>query len=109
MIAGTLESYAESAESKIVDPTEYPFASILIPTRNTSLGVVLETLEGAINQDYPDKLYEVLLIDNGTDKALSSQLKHECAARGVKYLFFLNVQGFKAAALNFGLPTFFEG
>jgi cellulose synthase (UDP-forming) len=103
MIAGTLESYAESAESKITDPKEYPFASILIPTRNTSLEVVLETLEGAVNQDYPDELYEVLLVDNGTDKALSSQLKHECAARGVKYLFFLNVQGFKAAALNFGL------
>lgn len=104
MIAGTLETYSESPQSGMLERTKnLPFVSILIPTRNTSLGIVLETVNGAISQDYPNEQYEVILIDNGTNQTLSKQLKQECKAADVKYLYFLNKGGFKAAALNFGL------
>ncbi|MFQ5981512.1 MAG: glycosyltransferase, partial [Candidatus Heimdallarchaeota archaeon] len=104
MIAGTLETYSESPQPETLEKTmTLPFVSILIPTRNTSLGIVLETVDGAINQNYPNEQYEVILIDNGTNQTLSKQLKQECKARDAKYVYFLNERGFKAAALNFGL------
>ncbi|MFX0114450.1 MAG: glycosyltransferase, partial [Candidatus Hodarchaeota archaeon] len=104
MIVGTLKTYTESSENDFSElVNDLPFVSVLIPTRNTPLEIVLETLDGTISQDYPDELYEVLLIDNGTKQTLSKQLKLECKARGVKYRYFPNERGFKAAALNFGL------
>ncbi len=104
MFAGALDAHFNPRDRPVpLDEKNLPLVSVLIPTCNDSLDIVMTTLKAIMNQNYSPKSYEVLLIDNGDDQNLSKLLEEECKVLGVQYHYFFNIKGFKAAALNYGL------
>jgi len=76
--------------------------SIIIPTHNRA-GILKESLEKLINQDYPKNLYEIIVVDDGSGDATKEIVENAAknSPVSIKYLFQKN-QG-QGIARNFGL------
>ena len=82
----------------------YPKVSLHIAICNEPPDLVISTLNGLAQLDYPN--FEVLVIDNNTtDSALWLPVQEHCQQLGNQFRFFTlgKWQGFKAGALNFAL------
>ncbi|HEY2507806.1 MAG TPA: glycosyltransferase [Streptosporangiaceae bacterium] len=81
---------------------ELPFVSLHVPAHNEPPDMVIETLQGLVQLDYPR--YEVILIDDNTDdERLWRPVEAWCAEHGVKFAHLENWPGYKSGALNYAL------
>jgi exo-beta-1,3-glucanase (GH17 family)/cellulose synthase/poly-beta-1,6-N-acetylglucosamine synthase-like glycosyltransferase len=86
------------------DRREWPFVSIHLACHNEPPEMVIATLDSLAALDYAD--YEVLVIDNNTDKEETWRpVEARCRELGARFRFFhlKPWPGFKAGALNHGL------
>lgn len=47
-------------------PSDLPFASVVVPTRNRAAGLLRRCLKSLLAQDYPPDRYEVIVINDGS-------------------------------------------
>jgi cellulose synthase/poly-beta-1,6-N-acetylglucosamine synthase-like glycosyltransferase len=83
---------------------DLPKVSIHIPTYNEPPDMMIETLNGLANLDYPN--FEVIVIDNNTkDGATWQPVEKHCKRLGPHFRFYHEdpLAGFKAGALNYSL------
>lgn len=88
-------------------PSELPFISIQVPVYNEKY-VIEGLLQSLAQFDYPKDLYEIQILDDSTDETSFiidqqvTQLEKEALA--ISVLRRGSRQGFKAGALQYGLP-----
>ena len=77
-----------------------PFVSVQIPVYNDDCAV--KCLEKCMSFDYPKKMYEIIIVDDSTDKNVSVLLRgYADRNRGfIKYIHRDNRDGFKPGALQ---------
>jgi exo-beta-1,3-glucanase (GH17 family)/cellulose synthase/poly-beta-1,6-N-acetylglucosamine synthase-like glycosyltransferase len=83
---------------------QLPMVSIHVPAYNEPPEMMIETLNGLANLDYPH--FEVIVMDNNTrDPEVWKPVQSHCQALGARFRFFHEDQlaGFKAGALNYAL------
>jgi len=83
-----------------------PKFSIHIATHSEPPDLVIATLRALLNQDWPSRSYEIIVMDNNTvDPALWKPVEKFCAAHParIKFLHQTGVVGAKAGALNIAL------
>jgi len=83
----------------ISEKENFPSVSIIIPTYKEPLAVLSQTIEGALNVDYPKESFEVIIADD-TPEGENKELKDFCKKKNVKYIHRENRKGFKAGAIN---------
>ncbi|UJG40486.1 MAG: glycosyltransferase [Candidatus Heimdallarchaeum aukensis] len=86
-------SFSFSEKEKI------PSVSIIIPAYKEPLVVLSQTIEGALNVDYPKNFFEVIIADD-TPEGENNELRDFCQKKNVKYIHRENRKGFKAGAIN---------
>ena len=83
-----------------------PQFSIHVAIHSEPPALVIRTLRGLLNQDWPSSGYEIIVMDNNTvDPALWKPVQKFCAAQSNRLVFKhqTGVQGAKAGALNIAL------
>ncbi len=83
---------------------KYPFITIQIPVFNDDCAA--KCVEMCIEQDYPKERYEIIIVDDSTDKKTVLLLKEFAEKRPemIKYVHRDNREGFKPGALQNVLP-----
>lgn len=76
-----------------------PKVVIAIPLYKEPLTVVSQTIEGALNVDYPKDRFEVVVCDDSPGD-YSNDVKEFCETKNVKYIQRSSRKGFKAGAIN---------
>ena len=77
-----------------------PFITVQIPTFNDPIGV--RCVKSCMNFDYPKNKYEIIIVDDSTNKETQRLLKKfsDDAPKLVKYIHRDNREGFKPGALQ---------
>ncbi len=78
---------------------------IQIPCYNEPAELVIGCLRSVLALDHPRSQIHVQVLDDSTDLAAAEAISAYCRARGVQYLHRSSRRGFKAGALNDGLPS----
>ncbi|MHA1304506.1 MAG: glycosyltransferase [Candidatus Heimdallarchaeaceae archaeon] len=86
-------------KNKFLSQDPLPFVSIVVPMYREPFRVVSKTIEGALNVDYPNDRFEVIVADDSPAEE-SKELESFCNSHNVKYVRRNNRKGFKAGALN---------
>lgn len=84
--------------------SNYPSVGIFIPCYNEDVDLVLETVLGAVNVDYPRELLTVYLCDDGKDplkRSMISQLRKQY--KNIHYVIRPDNSHAKAGNLNYSL------
>lgn len=94
-----------SSRSKVrPEHKNYPSIGVFIPCFNEDVDLVLETVLGAVNIDYPSNLITVYLCDDGKDplkRSMISQLRKQY--RNIHYVVRPEHNHAKAGNLNYSL------
>jgi cellulose synthase/poly-beta-1,6-N-acetylglucosamine synthase-like glycosyltransferase len=91
---------------RTTDEFNTPVFSVHIATHSEPPDMVIRTLQALQNQDWPDDLYEIVVMDNNTlDEAMWRPVEAFCAnnSKRLNFLHQINVHGAKAGALNIAL------
>ncbi|WCR10679.1 glycosyltransferase [Paracoccus stylophorae] len=87
-------------------PASPPWFSVHVATHAEPPDMVIRTLRALLDQDWPDRAFEIVVMDNNTrDPALWTPVQAFCAAHPgrITFLHRKNVQAAKAGALNIAL------
>ena len=76
-----------------------PKISLLLPFYKEPFSVVSQTLEGAMNLDYPKERLEIIVCDD-SPKEDSKEIELFCNLNNIRFIRRENRAGFKAGALN---------
>jgi glycosyltransferase involved in cell wall biosynthesis len=79
-----------------------PDVSIIIPTHNRA-GILKESIEKLINQDYPKNLYEIIVIDDGSTDTTKEVIENAAKNSPVSIKYFFQKNQGQGIARNFGL------
>ena len=86
-------------KKEFLSDDELPFVSVIIPAYNEEESIK-KTIEVILKSDYPKKLFEIIVVDDGSkDKTLEIAKKYE----GEKIRVFHKENGGKGSALNLGI------
>ncbi|MBV7411098.1 glycosyltransferase family 2 protein [Maritimibacter sp. DP1N21-5] len=83
-----------------------PWFSVHVATHSEPPRVVIDTLRGLLDQDWPESRYEIIVMDNNTaDDALWRPVERFCSAYPgrIRFLLRMGVSGAKAGALTIAL------
>ena len=88
---------------------DYPKVAIVIPTYKEPIEVLSRTVKCALNQDYPEDKYRIVIVDDSPEEYVS-EIRRLCEKNGEKISFLKrnNRDGFRAGALNVALETLDE-
>src|SRR3989338_3222454 len=80
--------------------TDFPFVSVQIPTFNDPIGA--RCIKACMKFDYPRDKYEIILVDDSTNKETQNILKKFAYDNPgfIKYIHRENRQGYKPGALK---------
>lgn len=95
-------SYYKSVKderNKYLTQDPLPYVVLAIPLYKEPLKVVSQTIQGALNIDYPKDRYKVVICDD-SPSGQSQDIENYCKKHGVDYLRRDNRKGYKAGALN---------
>jgi cellulose synthase/poly-beta-1,6-N-acetylglucosamine synthase-like glycosyltransferase len=84
--------------------TEYPFITVQLPSYNDPVAV--RCVEACLNFDYPKDRYDIMILDDSTDKATASLLEDMARRHPDRIRFFHrdNRAGYKPGALKAWMP-----
>lgn len=91
---------SEKEKKSYPDSKKLPIISVQIPVFNDS--VATECIEKCMVFDYPKSKYEIIIVDDSTDKKIAARLKAYTKNNSgfIKYVHRNNREGFKPGALN---------
>ncbi len=98
---GSSSSYEiiKDENNKYLTSDPLPYVVVAIPLYKEPLKVVSQTIEGALNINYPKDRFEVIVCDD-SPKGTSSDIENFCVERNVRFIQRSNRKGFKAGAIN---------
>ncbi|MEE9410059.1 MAG: glycosyltransferase [Candidatus Heimdallarchaeota archaeon] len=98
---GSSSSYEiiKDENNKYLTSDPLPHVVVAIPLYKEPLKVVSQTIEGALNINYPKDRFEVVVCDD-SPKGTSSDIENFCVEKGVRFIQRANRKGFKAGAIN---------
>ena len=98
---GSSSSYEiiKDENNKYLTSDPLPYVVVAIPLYKEPLKVVSQTIEGALNINYPKDRFEVVVCDD-SPKGTSSDIENFCVERDVRFIQRADRKGFKAGAIN---------
>ena len=98
---GSSSSYEiiKDENNKYLTSDPLPHVVVAIPLYKEPLKVVSQTIEGALNINYPKDRFEVVVCDD-SPKGTSSDIENFCVERDVRFIQRADRKGFKAGAIN---------
>ncbi len=98
--AATRGRWTRVAEERPWDPLLEPDVAFIVPVYNEPVDVVKQTVQHLTRQDYPEKRYRVVVVDDSTDEDARRRLRDACEQAGAHYVTRETRDGFKAGAIN---------
>ncbi|TET81153.1 MAG: glycosyltransferase [Candidatus Heimdallarchaeota archaeon] len=85
--------------NKFLKSNSLPKVAVVFPLYREPFTVVSQTLEGAMNLDYPKEKLEIVVCDDSPPEH-SSEIESFCKANSITFIRRKNRSGFKAGAIN---------